>query len=168
MLQGVLLSLLVAHVALSVANQFRRFQDALGGIGRWLVLPNWSFFAPLPGTHDHRVVYRDRGRDGTLSGWSEVCMHHRRRLTHVVWNPDKHLLKCLSDCTSGLARRLEASNVETKGLIKLCWPYLKIAGLVERQPALLPREARQFALLLTSGGHERRTLVLFVSDWHRA
>lgn len=164
-----LLILLALHGVLSALNQFARCQPTLNRLNRLSLLPYWSFFAPIPGTSDHRVVFRTRSGDGTLSPWREVGVYSRRTPTHLVWNPAKHTQKCLSDCVIALLRQAAANGDEKDGFIQLSWPYIKLAQFAfsDGQVGVAADGMKQFAIVSTEGRADRTIRPLFVSRWHQ-
>ena len=57
------------------------------------LIPNWSFFAPRPGTSDYHLVFRDSDESGEWSRWREIPLNEKRTLWGAIWNPQKRLTR---------------------------------------------------------------------------
>ena len=64
-------------------------------------VPQVKFFAPIPGTHDSHLLYRDQLVDGCLGPWRE-CLDFtgKRRAAALIWHPEKRAKKTLCDITA--------------------------------------------------------------------
>ena len=128
------------------------------------LVPTWSFFAPNPGSHDFRLLYRDELAGGSITGWHEVrAFPERRAPTAALWNPGQRRKKALFD----LAQELTAGSSTWDGepqLVKLSVPYLAILTFVSSLDRTALSRRRQFLVAATSRRDEPR--VLFVSGMH--
>ncbi len=77
-------------------DRFRRFDR----IGFWL--PNWRFFAPEPAMADYHILHRVLDADDDVSPWIETHVIAPRKLSHVLWFPDRRVDKGVFDATSEL------------------------------------------------------------------
>lgn len=117
-----------------------------------VLLPNWRFFAPEPGRHDHHVLYRTIGESGPTP-WDEVWPITPRRWLHTAWFPGRRREKGLFDISVQIVRLVE--QVEVRHLPRTA-PYRTLAGFVAERVragcagAALP-ERFQFALVKFSG-----------------
>jgi hypothetical protein len=163
MLHYVGLTFLFLHLAISVLNQFKFFQDKIGKINKAGLVPYWSFFAPVPGTTDHRIVFRTKtGQD--QSDWQEVEIYEERRLLHVLWNPAKHLQKCVSDASVHLLKSAAKCENDSQDLLQINWAYIKFLQLVN---ANIDRGTIfRFAIVASDGAVIRKMSPLFISGWH--
>jgi hypothetical protein len=128
------------------------------------LIPNWSFFAPRPGTSDYHLVYRDLGSDGAWGRWREIPLAERRTLMGAVWNPQKRRTKTLSDVVRGLIR------LAHDGVLKdfsLTLPYLSILNYISSFPRTAPCRQTQFMILQSEGFlDEHDPAFLFMSNAH--
>jgi hypothetical protein len=110
------------------------------------LIPMWSFFAPVPGTCDYYLLYRDELSDGSLADWREVSLCEDRRPWHLVWNPRKREKKVLFDLTSALMEDVRSGAIE---VIQLSVPYLAILTYISSVPSLYSSRSIQFLVMMT-------------------
>ena len=94
-----------------------RVFDRLRSLDRYtLVIPNWRFFAPNPATHDYifAVRWRLKGEKQT-SDWYMINTYNDRRLSHIIYYPNRRVEKSLSDVAGRVLTHLSA-NPETLSL----------------------------------------------------
>ena len=154
------LSVLLAVTALVQVPAFARLRrlDALG------VLPEWSFFAPHPGTHDYHLLYRDELGDGSRTDWREVDLAGRRAWWNAAWNPGRRQRKALFDITGALALEIREGDPES---IHLSVAYLSLLQHVSALPHSLGAARTQFLLMVTDGVLARtEPRVLYLSNVH--
>lgn len=165
----ILLIVLSVHGLLSILKQFRRLQPFLNRLDPAGVLPYWSFFAPKPGTSDHRVLVRKKDADGNVGSWSEICVHEPRMASHLFWNPGKLRQKCVYDCVRVLLRFLSSSedSKSKRDFVQISWPYIKLAQLAFWGQNLEKDELLQFSIVDSQGLDRREVRGLFLSEWHR-
>lgn len=161
----------------SVLNQFEtNFKTTLSKLDILDLLPNWKFFAPVPGTQDFRIVYQDLVDDNFDSPWIECdVIQSGRKTWDFLWNPRKHFQKACIDVIQILL--LDSANIrhsspdqdKVKLLLQLTWSYctvLKIAMSIERkhQKAVY----RRFAILKSHGFSETMDIQpMFISYRHK-
>jgi len=151
MLAGIIGSVLVVWLVLSILNQFSFsfFRRAIAQHDKCLLLPKWTFFAPKPGCTDLRLLYRDFDEREQPSVWMEVRTVRRRALSDAIWHPDKRLSKGLFDL--GQSLMLIREEYDNPTVLMTSVPYVALARYVE----CLPRDAsvkyRQFMLAETHG-----------------
>ena len=162
----ILLVVLSFHGLLSILNQFTRLQRSLKRWDSVGLLPYWSFFAPNPGTFDHRVLMRKKDADGNVGSWSEICVYEPRLASHLIWNPNKIRQKCVSDCVSALLREDWQSKEDSSEFIQVSWPYIKLAQFASSGDILEKDELRQFSIVASQGIDRRELRPLFISRWH--
>lgn len=133
--------------------------DALG------LLPQWSFFAPNPGTEDIHVLMRD-WHDDNAGPWIPIDFPDRG-LSRAIWHPERFERKVLNDLTMGL-RQCAAANPGTPAVVLLSAPYLLLLHWILCQPERGQRPThRQFALVRTHGFPPKRTSnIEFLSHVH--
>ena len=116
---------------------------------RWLLLPQWTFFAPNPGCTDYRLLYRDLDEQKQPFEWREIPLVRRRSYWDGVWNPDKRRSKCLFDLTQTVVIIRQEYDNPAATMISI--PYLALAHYVDREPAHPGAKFRQFMVVQTHG-----------------
>jgi hypothetical protein len=128
------------------------------------LIPNWSFFAPRPGTSDYHLLFRDSDVSGEWGKWREIPLASRRTLWGALWNPEKRKTKVLSDVVRGLVRLAQNQGFKD---FSLTLPYLAILNYVSsihRSKACLQT---QFMILQSEGFFaDRDPQFLFMSGMH--
>jgi hypothetical protein len=151
----------------TAALQPRRFRWA-----EWLkahdacaYIPTWTFFAPNPGVHDTRVLWREQLPGGAVGPWHEMDPP-RAGLLRAVWNPGKRARKGVSDCASIVVRAIGRDESSPLPMIGL--PYLMIVQHMEGLAGSPLGHARQFSVIDTQGADEGdgSLRLRFVSHWH--
>lgn len=146
--------------------QYHPIGRIVGRFDVFRILPKWTFFAPNPSVRDCHLVIRDRIPGGRTTPWSEVSVGVERTTVDFIWHPSKRSHKVFSDAVQSikLLRREGWSNRS----LETSLPYLMILHFCSRQERITDRtEARQFAIIETSGREERRIWVAFISDFHQ-
>jgi hypothetical protein len=142
-----------------LARYLRRF-DVLR------LIPQWTFFAPRPATHDYWFLYRDQLPGGSMTRWHEIPCKHSHPLIAPVWNPPRRHNKALFDISSqlGLLARDMAPNLAP---LKITVPYLTLLNYISSLPRNYYAVATQF-LIMTSGDRAAgtRPSPLLVSALH--
>lgn len=110
------------------------------------LIPVWPFFAPVPGTCDYYLLYRDELADGSLGNWREIPLCDERQSWHVIWNPYKREKKALFDLTTALLMEAKPEAIEA---IQLSVPYLSILTYVSSLPRSYAARSTQFLLMMT-------------------
>jgi len=138
---------MVVWLLLSAACQIPcRFTTRIRKFDLAGLIPNWPFFAPVPGTCDYYLLYRDELADCSLTDWREVPLCDDRRFWHVIWNPRKREKKALFDLTAALMGEVSEDKPE---LIQLSVPYLAILTYISSIPRLYRARGTQFLLMMT-------------------
>jgi hypothetical protein len=132
------------------------------------LIPNWSFFAPNPGTSDYHVVYRDKHVAGTFTEWQELSLLSARGAVDWLWHPRKRRTKLVCDCVNAIARMIRqhrTADPEPDHYDGLCLtvPYLLLLNAVTNsRPPSGAVTHRYFAVVETygyPGSKETRPLV---------
>lgn len=93
-----ILSLFGQHPGGNHRNRFPLFQ-----LSSTIFMPNWSFFAPNPGTHDDHLFYRFTSTlDGTASEWCEVTPPAENKYVAMFFSRKSRALKGVFDIFSTL------------------------------------------------------------------
>jgi hypothetical protein len=110
------------------------------------LIPVWPFFAPVPGTCDYYLLYRDELADGALGNWREIRLCDDRRSWHAIWNPWKREKKALFDLTTALLREAKPEEIEA---VQLSVPYLSILTYISSFPRSYAACSTQFLLMMS-------------------
>jgi hypothetical protein len=152
-------SLLLATIAsnMGLRNQLLlRLED-------FALLPKWTFFAPIPGTSNFYLLYRDRCADGSMTPWLVLHeMDSKRHRFSFIWNPNRRLRKALHDLITSLPYELYTKNSD---LFKLTMPYLIILNHITCLPRVLDSQETQF--LIVEKYIDEPAQMLFCSELHR-
>ncbi|HKF47673.1 MAG TPA: hypothetical protein VKB38_09980 [Terracidiphilus sp.] len=149
-----ILVLLGGWLLVSVPNQFtNRLGAWVTRINAFGFIPKWTFFAPIPGTFNYHLIYRDLYQDGSAMPWLEVDWCTGRRWFHAVWHPRRLTTKLIIDSINGLGEVIlhmtrEGTDVERdpQSLI-LSTPYVLLLNLVMSMPRQDPCAiSRQMAI----------------------
>ena len=165
-MEWIVLFFFAVYALLSVANQIE------SPLKKWLsrhdplsLLPVWSFFAPIPGTFDERLVYRDADRANVWHPWKEFELLSAPSFFRCLWNPSKHRQKCVSDIIQTFL--IEWVESENDAAVMLSWSYLQLLRLVMEMPQSENATHRQFAIVMTQGFTTPRALqIVYVSRKH--
>jgi hypothetical protein len=138
----------IGQIPCAFTRRIRRF-DLCG------LIPHWTFFAPVPGTADYFLLYRDQLLDGSLTDWRELPLCDSRKPWHIIWNPRKREKKALFDLTSALMREVLAAPVE---VAQFSVPYLVLLSYVSGLPRAFTGKGTQFLLMSSDRGREPEAL----------
>jgi hypothetical protein len=128
------------------------------------LIPNWSFFAPRPGTSDYHLLFRDSDHAEAWSRWREIPLANRRTLWGAIWNPEKRKTKALSDVVRGLVRLAQDKALKD---FSLTLPYLAILNYVSSIRRSTPCVQTQFMILKSEGFFaDQDPQFLFMSNAH--
>jgi hypothetical protein len=129
------------------------------------LIPNWSFFAPRPGTSDYHLLFRDLTSSGEPGKWKEIPLADERTLWGAIWNPTKRRTKTLSDVVRGLLRIAQDSSLKD---YSLTLPYLAILNYISSIPRSDSPCQTQFMILKSDGFFsDKDPEFLFMSNIHR-
>lgn len=129
------------------------------------LIPNWSFFAPRPGTSDYHLLFRDVDSRGEYSKWRELSLSDDRTLSGAIWNAQKRNRKVLSDVVRGLVRLAQDKSRKD---FSLTLPYLAILNYVSSLPRSNREVNTQFMILLSHGFFtDKDPQFVFMSNVHR-
>ena len=125
------------------AAVYLRPRDYLG------LVPEWKFFAPIPGKGDFHLLYRDFYAEG-CTAWTEIDVGGRRRWWNFIWHPHRRDRKAAFDAARELAR---FTSPEYRPQIQLSVPYLCLLSYVCGQKRTLAPLQTQFLLLYSDAGY---------------
>lgn len=129
------------------------------------LIPNWSFFAPRPGTNDYHLLFRDCDVAGACRSWQEIPLADARTLWGAVWNPQKRNKKALSDTVRSL---LQISRGPLHGSVYLTIPYLATLNYISSLPHARSSVATQFMIMQSDGFISAQDpQLVFISNVHR-
>jgi hypothetical protein len=141
---------------------FPRFEKFIRRADLLALIPEWRFFAPIPGQHDFYLLFRDRLEDGTISDWQELASLGRRRWWHGVWNPKKRSNKALFDVVQAFTEYVSAGD----RALKISIPYLTLLNHVSSVPRPVSAKFTQFLLMYSHGKSSEEPSVFYLSDFH--
>ena len=145
----VCISILALWFLLSALAQLNfRAMGAVKARDMFSLIPNWSFFAPRPGTFDYHLVFRDLGSAGEFSKWQEIPLAEERTLWGAMWNPEKRSKKVLSDVVQSLVRLAQDKSIRD---YSLAIPYLVILNYISSFPRKMATLQTQFMILRSDG-----------------
>ncbi|UCR87905.1 hypothetical protein [Mycetocola spongiae] len=75
-----------------------------------VVMPNWRFFGPNPGTNDYHLLYRFGRRNCPLTQWVEVPTAVPRGWNSLFWNPGSRGPKAVFDCCQTIVLNASTQN----------------------------------------------------------
>lgn len=158
--------LLALWLLLSALTQLKlRVFQRLKARDIFSLLPNWSFFAPRPGTFDYHILFRDSDSSGEFGKWEEVPLADQRTLWGAVWNPQKRNKKALSDAVHAITLR---SKDGPGTRIQLSIPYLAALNYISSIPRSNGSTHTQFMILRSEGFlWNRDPELVFLSYVHR-
>lgn len=160
------ISILAVWLILSAINQLKvPALESLRVYDIFALLPNWSFFAPRPGTFDYHLLFRDRDSSGRFGGWQEIPLANQRTLWGAVWNPQKRNTKVLTDAVQVIASRVTRGSITA---IPFSIPYLTVLNYISHISCSRGSTHTQFMVLRSEGFllHKDPELV-FLSHIHR-
>ncbi len=163
LVDGIVLAAVGALLAVTVLHNVGRNGAVVNTLHTMGLVPQWTFFAPTPGTQNLYLLYRDVYPDGEVSTWRVVDeMDRYRSAWACIWNPSRRLRKALHDIITGLAYDQADKHAE---LFKLSTPYLLILNHIARIPRLEGAVATGFMIMMSPPNQPAR--MAFCSELHR-
>ena len=159
--------ILIVWGLVSILNQFQlKINSKIASFDPYSLIPQWSFFAPNPGTFDYHLLFRDDGEDLDLN-WQEIPLLYERTKISFLWNPNKRLNKALFDMTETL-KQIELREKDNKNFIYISLPYLYLLNLVLSQPNIKDNSnLRQFIIVRNYGrSTDKENEIVFISKIH--
>lgn len=132
-----------------------------------IFIPNWSFFAPIPGMFDYTLWYRYVSEDSKLSSWNKVLPPKQLKKFSFLWNPHKKFYKAIFDMISELMivhANSDLENKESLNSLRLSLPYLHILNYINGKKH--PIEAKQVQFMIKKSSRLFEEDVLFQSEPH--
>lgn len=126
-----LIGTLAIAIIASVLNQIKPLQNKLGKFDKLHLLPNYSFFAPIPLTSDYRLAYKIIS-DSADTEWIELEMYKKFNLLRLVWNPFKYYNKGMIDLSHFLVTEFNALAEADKKYINISLNYLSILMVISK------------------------------------
>lgn len=161
---SLIVSILGAWFLLSIAYYYPPFGAWISRYDYLLLIPQWSFFAPIPNRADYYLFVRcSRGGDQCLSMWKEVRLANERSWAAFAWNPDRRIRKGFFDLTSELCHMVDMPRNE----ILVSLPYLHLLTVATAAVEEGPGIEVQFAVArVVPAESEADVAVLFCSEFH--
>jgi hypothetical protein len=131
------------------------------------LVPQWNFFAPIPGTHDFHLLYRDQLADGRVGPWRECAeFTGKRSAAAPIWHPEKRVKKTICDITvTFMGNPADTATPIEQDLVKLSMPHLLLLNYVAALPRSSLSAARQFVLIETCASDPKPN-ILVLSGLH--
>lgn len=131
------------------------------------LIPDWRFFAPRPGMHDHHLLMRDELPDDSTTDWKEVAAPRERTLMDALWFVGRRGEKAITDAASGLMLYTE-HHKDKKNEVQVTIPYLTLLNYVTHAIDHHPDAKRTQFLIATSDGYAEKEepTMLFLSNMH--
>lgn len=155
-LRGGLRIIMASWATLTIANQVGRAKKTVTTVDpTGLFIPDWRFFAPVPATHEYRIMVRDQLTDGSMTSWNEHDLGLERRSSHTFWAPHRRMEKSVFDVTTELLRAGENAT-ETQhhnpwSVIRSSTGYIAMLNeVVHRALHHEQAESTQFLLVRTA------------------
>lgn len=127
-----------------------------------IFIPRWSFFAPIPCTHDYHLLFRYFQENGTLSSWKSAHCLTQRPFYSFLWNPKKRQTKAVFDAILELLKF--AQKEKDKRQICVSLPYLQLLNYVNSLSLEYKAQKIQFTILSHSQTSDYE--VAFISEPH--
>ena len=167
MLSTVFITILGLWLLLSILEQFNIFTWTrwVKGKDYFVLIPDWSFFAPEPVAGDLQLLYRDRRFDGQFTPWKEVAFRNAS-LARVIWNPEKRRRKTTLNAATLLLQLVARQPNSREIFVSL--PYLFTLMHVMTLPRSNESAHRQFLIVHTFGHPpSQEAKMLFLSPIHK-
>jgi hypothetical protein len=148
---------LAGWFGVTLANQHpNRSFDLLRRYDRiGVLIPNWRFFAPIPGQHDYRLLHRVITADGQPGGWRVSVDIVPRKWHHGLWHPDRRRNKAAFDLCSAVTQFVErdSENLVDTPAFRLIRNHVAHVVRAEHREGPLPR-GFQFTIAKDAGYDE--------------
>jgi hypothetical protein len=132
-----------------------------------VLLPDWRFFAPQPGTYDNHLLFRDELADGSLTAWKEVLVASERKLRHAIWHPKRRGEKIVFDTMNEIIKITQEPALEKED-IQVSVAYLTLLNFVTHSQRHADGTKRTQFLVARSSGRDvdEEPVMLFLSNLH--
>ena len=132
------------------------------------LIPDWRFFAPRPGMHDHHLLVRNELPDGSYTPWQEYVQVEPRKWQHSFWYPGRRAEKVVIDSVGALTRLQPDLKEGGKENVQVSVPYLTLLNYVTRQVPHHADGKRVQFMIATSAGYDdsEEPTALFLSNTH--
>jgi hypothetical protein len=127
------------------------------------LVPEWKFFAPIPGKGDFHLLFRDLYSEATTE-WTEIAIGGERRWWNFAWHPARRDRKAAFDAARDITSYFA---IDLQQQLELSVPYLTFLCYVCGQPRTVTPQQTQFLLLYSEAGYlEGDPQVTFLSSTH--
>lgn len=161
--QSLVIGLFGIWLLLSVLVYFPALRKVIRKLDWLALIPEWEFFAPIPGQQDYYVLYQDKYNDGTLTHWTEVKSAPQRGWWNMVWNPGRRGNKALFDLVHEFLKLVNSGD----RTLEFSIPYLSLLNYISSIPRSTSPKFTQFLLMYSHGNSaEEDPEVLYISRLH--
>jgi hypothetical protein len=127
------------------------------------LVPEWRFFAPIPGMGDFHLLYRDT-YTGSTTDWTEIKIGDDRRWWNFLWHPRRREEKALTDAIRVMQPYLTPERIATA---PLSVPYLTLLTYVSGLPRTLRPRQTQFLVMYSEAAiQDGQPQICLVSNIH--
>jgi hypothetical protein len=155
----------VAWAVGSLAVLVSRFTPWLRNHDLIGLLPQWKFFAPIPGRGDFHLLYRDVYAHG-VTDWTEIAFAEEGGWWTCLWNPRRRESKAVFDAARELPAYLTPEWQESA---TISVPYLTFLTYVSGQARTVPPLRTQFLLMYSEaaleGGRPQVSMLSHAHAW---
>lgn len=167
----VVLIILSTFTVLSIMFQLRSRINLkkVWRLDKFGVIPNYSFFAPLPLTSDYRIIYRVTSQEKGHDSFKEVCIYQFKHWYQFIFNPFKYYNKGLIDLCVGLVKEYNNLEQDSKNFIQISSNYISILNVVIDNLKLYENTNEvEFGIVVTKDKREtRESSIVFRSFKHK-
>jgi len=160
----VIVAFFIAWAAASLLVLVPRFSPWLRSNDILGLVPEWKFFAPIPGRGDFYLLYRDVYPESTTD-WTEIMVGGKRYWWNLLWNPRRRERKAMLDIARELPRHFKDENREA---FPISVPYLTLLTYVSGQPRTVLADKTQFLLMYSeaalNGGQPQVNLLSYMHE----
>jgi|GEM_PF-3331021 len=128
----IIITILSSFTVLSVVYQLKS-KFNLKKIWKWDkygIIPNYSFFAPLPLTNDFRIIYRITSNEDTKNNFEELSAYQYKNWYIFLFNPFKYYNKGLIDLCVSLMKEYKSLEEDSKNFIQVSSNYIGILKVI--------------------------------------
>ncbi|WKD87032.1 hypothetical protein KCTC32516_02412 [Polaribacter huanghezhanensis] len=171
MIDYITITILSAFTVLSIVFQLRnKFNlKKIWKLDKYGIIPNYSFFAPLPLTNDFRIIYRLTINDMSKNDFEELDIYQYKNWYQCLFNPFKYYNKGLIDLCVALLKEYKNLEQDSKKFIQVSSNYIGILNIISDSiKSQNIDDEVEFSIVATQDRSEdRKASVVFRSFKHK-